>query len=248
MLHIAIIDDEESCRNNLKIILADSKDYIVKAEADSVKSAIRILEQEYFDVLLMDIELGDGIAFDILDNFSALESAVIFITAHNDYALKAFQYSALDYLLKPVVEENLFDILKRIQDNFDLATFGKQYRVFFENFHAREKPIQRIVLKTADIIYVVEIADIIRCEADNNYTCFYLKDNSTILVSKSLKEYEKLLSSHQFIRVHHSHLVNINHIKRFHKQHGLSLLMSDNSMVDVSIRKKDQLLVALEQL
>ena len=120
--------------------------------------------------------------------------------------------------------------------------------MFFENFHAREKPIQRIVLKTADIIYVVEIADIIRCEADNNYTCFYLKDNSTILVSKSLKEYEKLLSSHQFIRVHHSHLVNINHIKRFHKQHGLSLLMSDNSMVDVSIRKKDQLLVALEQL
>tara|TARA_B110000091_G_scaffold211796_1_gene257112 strand:- start:83 stop:832 length:750 start_codon:yes stop_codon:yes gene_type:complete len=211
--------------------------------AESVVSAAKLLQKKQPDILFLDIMLGDGTGFDVLEIFPNLSSKIIFVTASDAFAIKAFKFAAIDYILKPYTEDDLASALEKAQhqitpDNHQLSVL--QQTVMQPN----HKP-EKISLHTAEKILVVNIEDIVRCKSDNNYTTFYFLNGAKILVSKTLKYYADLLKEVDFIRVHQSHLINIKYIKEFIKSDGGYLLLKDSSNVPVSVRKRNEVLALL---
>lgn len=231
-----IIDDMELARVSLK---ADLQDYCpnveVVGEADGVLSGAKLLKQVTPDILFLDIEMEDGDGFDLLDILPNNLDSVIFVTARQDYALKAFQYSAVDYLLKPVDPELLKKAVDKMADK--LSTSSDQLAILKESVNQDAK-FDRIALHTSDKIVVAELKNIIRLEAMTNYTHFYFADGSKLLITKTLKEYDKMLSGSDFVRVHQSHLINMNHVQAYVKSEGGYILMKNGNIVPVSVRKK----------
>ena len=167
---------------------------------------------------------------------------VIFTTAHDQYALQAIKVCALDYLLKPISAADLKSAVAKIKEQSHIGTTTPQIGAFVENISNLNKQLSNIVLPTLDGFLVVKISDIIRCEADKNYTLFTLENEEKILVSKTLKEFEGLLHDMDFIRVHQSHLINASHVQRYIKGSGGYVKMSDDSIIEVSRRKKELLM------
>ncbi|HXK80778.1 MAG TPA: LytTR family DNA-binding domain-containing protein [Bacteroidales bacterium] len=243
MIKIAIIDDEQAAINNIKKIIALSNlEIVVVGTAKSVKSGIELIKSTHPDLLLLDIELQDGSGFDILEAFDIVFFKLVFITASESHALKAFRYSALDYLVKPINPQDLINVIQNITESNRIEHLELQMKVLLENFNKLNQVPKKIVLKTSEAVHIINIDDIVRCEADRNYTTFFLINGNKILVSNTLKEYEKLLSENSFIRVHNSHLVNITKIRKYDKHINGCLIMSDNSCVPVSVRKKESLM------
>lgn len=242
-----IIDDMKLARASLKADLVDQCPQIkLIGEADSVVSGLKLLKNEDPDILFLDVELEDGIGFDIIELLGdKLKSKVIFTTASNEYAIKAFQVAAVDYLLKPIDPELLKASVEKVQsgtpntkDQINLLT--KELKT--------EKTSSKIALHTLDKIVISDISDILRCEASGNYTTFFLSSGDKVMVTKTLKEFDSLLAPHKFIRTHQSHLVNANLIKEFVKTEGGYLIMTDNSHVPVSVRKRAEVIQYLDQL
>ena len=215
------------------------------AEADGVKSGIQCINDHKPDLVFLDIQMGDGTGFDLLNYFPKKNFKVVFVTAFEEYALKAFRFSALDYLVKPVSPDDLMRVVAKLEEqSSDIET---HLEVFNSNKNKNSGSFGKIILKTTEAIYVVGIEDIIQCESENNYTTFYLNSGKKLLVSRTLKEYDDLLSEVGFIRVHRSHLINSRHIDYFDKRDGGSVVMKDNSRVPVSSRKKDQLISTIQK-
>lgn len=244
----AIIIDDENRTRDLIAKMVNSFELGIEAIAagENVASGIKAIEEHNPDVVFLDIQMPDGTGFDVLKGLNSKNFEVIFITAHEEFAIKAIKFSALDYLLKPVdpieLKNALVKALKTIEE--------KKEDIQFEALHNNLQPNQkrRLVLKTAESVHVVELDDIIRCEADRNYTSFYLHGNKKIIVSKTLKEYETLLGSHNFIRVQQSHLINLNYVDRYDKGNGGSVVMKDGSEVPLSPAKRDIFFKILENL
>lgn len=215
-------------------------------KASSVISAAKLLRKNHPDILFLDIKLGDGTGFDILEIVSNLQSKIIFVTANDEYAIKAFKFAAIDYILKPYSNEDLANSIKKateqIQPNKD------QISVLQESIKNTNKVSQKISLHTSGKIIVLELSEIIRCNSDNNYTIFHLKNGQKILVSKTLKYYADMLKEHQFLRVHQSHLINTRYIKEFIKSDGGYLILKDKSNIPVSVRKKNEVIGTLNNL
>lgn len=235
-LKAIIIDDMELARASLKADLADyCPDVVVIGEADGVLSGAKLLKQETPDILFLDIEMEDGDGFDLIDILPNSLDSVIFVTAKENFALKAFQYSAVDYLLKPVDPE----LLQKAVDK--MRSRGKsnedQYALLKQSI-SDESPLDKIALHTSDKIVVAPLKDIIRLEAMTNYTHFHFSDGSKLLITKTLKEYDKMLSDVGFVRVHQSHLINMEHVKAYVKTEGGYILMKNDQIVPVSVRKK----------
>jgi two-component system, LytTR family, response regulator len=249
MLRALIIDDEKKARETICSILhLYCKDVLVVGEADSVKSGIELIQKEKPEIVFLDINLTDGSGFDILQKLSLINFKIIFITAYESYALKAFKFSALDYILKPVNPDDLIKAVEKAKLFQASDTANLKFEAFISNMENIVKEVKKIVLKTSESIHVINVNEIIRCEADRNYTSFFLISGKKILVSNTLKEYDEMLSSYQFFRPHQSHLVNINHITSYEKKDGGYLMMKDKSMVPVSVRKKETLLTLLEKI
>jgi len=212
-------------------------------KAKSVVEAAKLLRKQQPDILFLDIMLGDGTGFDILEIFPDLKSKIIFVTASDAFAIKAFKFAAIDYILKPYSDEDLAISIEKAQNQ--IQPDKEQLHVLQEAVTTPNNKPSKISLHTSEKIIVVNIENIIRCKADNNYTTFYFKDNSKILVSKTLKYYADLLKEVGFLRVHQSHLVNTSFIKEFIKSDGGYLMLSDNSNVPVSIRKRSKVLEVL---
>ena len=242
-----IIDDMKLARASLKADIAEHcPDIKLIGEADSVVSGLKLLKTETPDLLFLDIELEDGIGFDIIELLGdKLLSKVIFTTASNEYAIRAFQVSAVDYLLKPIEPELLVKAVAKSQDT--KANTKDQMSLLTSELKS-EKQSSKIALHTMDKIVISDIADVIRCEASGNYTTFFLRNGDKVMVTKTLKEYDALLSSHNFIRTHQSHLANANLIKEFVKTEGGYLLMIDDSNIPVSVRKRAEVVQFLDQL
>ena len=235
-LKAVIIDDMELARVSLKADLADYCPNVeVVGEADGVLSGAKLLKNGAPDILFLDIELEDGDGFDLLDILPGSLDSVIFVTARQDYALKAFQYSAVDYLLKPVDPELLKNAVGKMtakrKINADQLDILKQSM-------KEDAKLERIALHTSDKIVVSELKDIIRLEAMTNYTYFYFSDGSKLLITKTLKEYDKMLSDSGFVRVHQSHLINMAHVQAYVKTEGGYIQMKNKDIVPVSVRKK----------
>jgi two-component system LytT family response regulator len=243
MIRCVIVDDESKAREILAEMLKLYCNSVeVVGQAYNVSSAYEVINKEKPDLVLLDIKMPDGSGFDLLNKFGNIDFKVIFITAHEEYAIKAFRFSALDYLLKPIDPSDLMSAIEKIAENQSADTINEQYDAFksdfFEDGHQKDK---RIVLKTQENIYVIYLKDVIRCQSEKNYTYFFFSNRERIIVSKTLKEFEDLLSEFNFMRVHRSHLINLKYIDRFEKNDGGMVIMTDGSKVEVSHRKKDAL-------
>jgi two-component system, LytTR family, response regulator len=248
MLHTLIIDDEDHMRDSLtKLLQRHCPQVAVAGEANSVASGINAIQDIHPDLVLLDIQMGDGTGFDLLNSLPAVDFKVIFITAYDHYALQAFRFSAVDYLLKPVNPEMLVEAVERagklIQEHHIL-----QMQALQENLRNVENQNKKIILKTTENIYLLSLNKIINCESDNNYTSVYTTDGEKILVSKTLKEYDNLLSGCGFYRVHKSHLINLAHIKRFEKQDGGYIVLTNELKIPVASRKRDEMMELLEKM
>ncbi len=248
-MKIAIIDDETHHRSYLKQLLADCASAMqLVGEADSVSSGISLIWETRPDVLLLDIEMQDGTGFELLQKIQPVDFQVIFTTAHQSFAIQAFKFSAIDYLLKPVDISELTTALRRASENKRLSDVQVQLTALMGNIQSLSNEPRKIVLKDAENIHLVAISDIIRLEAANNYTLFCLADQRKIIVSKTLKDYERLLEEHFFFRCHQSHLINLHYLQRIGKKDGGSVIMKDNSELPLATRKRDALIELLEKM
>lgn len=246
MITALLIDDDSNLRNGMKGLLSlYAPDIVILGEADSVKTGISAIEYHQPNVIFLDIQLGDGTGFDILEQVmqrkGSLSCHVVFITAHEQYAVKAFRFSALDYLLKPVDPEDLNKVVEKIKKALNSNDNYAHIDLLLENIRKKVDKFKRIALSTSDGIHLFEVSDIIRCESQDNYTKFYIKDSKPILIAKTLKEYEELLSGQGFERIHQSHLINLAYLKSYIKKDGGYAVMADNSHLPISQRKKERL-------
>jgi len=248
-MRVIIIDDEPSARQTIESIITDNFPEIdIVGQAGSVVSALDIIRIKNPDLIFLDVDLTDGSGFDILVAFKNITFKVIFITAHQEYALRAIKFSAFDYILKPFSADELINAIKRLGIEAITENQTIKWEAFFNNISNIDAKAKKIVLKTSESIHLVNINDIIRCEADNNYSTFYLVGGEKILISKGLKEFEELLTSQGFFRVHQSHLINLNFILRFDKRDGGFVILSDKSNIPVSQRKRQKLMEFFEGL
>lgn len=248
-MRLIIIDDENKARATLEnFINLYNKGIEIVAQASSVETAYQAITTYNPQLILLDINMPDGSGFDLLKKFNTINFKVIFITAYEEYAIKAFKFSALDYILKPVNPTELFVALDKAQLQIDNELNNVKFSTLFNNIKTNTKADKKIILKTQESIHLVDIKEIIHCEADGGYTTIYLIDGKKIVVSKLLKEFEDMLSGFDFIRPHNSHLVNLNHIQSFEKRDGGFILMKNKSEIPVSTRRKDELLNMFENL
>ena len=217
----------------------------IVGEADSVLSALKQVHKLQPEVLFLDIDLPDGTAFDILESIYSDEFRIIFTTASDQYAIRAFQVSAVDYLLKPIDSELLKKAVEKVFEK--LPTTGDQLDLVKNNLTRKEFPSQ-IALSTTDKVKLVQISDIIRCEASNNYTIFYFSDGTKEMVAKTLKSFDQILDPSLFLRTHQSHLVNFQYVKEFMKRDGGYLILKNEEMVPVSVRKRNAVVDFLRRI
>jgi two-component system LytT family response regulator len=251
MIKAIIIDDDSNLRQGLLHLLKQlAPDIEVVGQVEEVAQGVNALHQLKPDVLFLDIQLTDGTGFDILEQFQKQfgkpNFQVIFITAHEQYALKAFRFSALDYLLKPIDLDDLQQVIEKIRKNKNQVSEYKNIEVLLEHL-SQKTSSKRMALPTAEGIHLFDIKDIIRIESSDNYSIFYFKNNEKIMVSKTLKDYEDLLTPHGFERIHQSHLINMSYLKSFLKKDSY-VVMIDGKQLPVAIRKKERLQQIINQL
>jgi len=245
-LRAIIIDDEKKARNNLLNLLKEyCAEVEVLADESSISSGIKTIEKLDPDLVFLDIEMQNETGFDLLEKIKEPNFDIIFVTAHHEYAIKAFKFSAIDYVMKPIDIDELVQAVEKVQEKKASRFTKEKFEVLMENMKDPHASFERIALPTSEGLTFVEINDMIRCESTANYTYFFLEGGKKILVSKTIKFYEELLSDHKFYRVHQSHLINLMHIKKYVKGEGGYIIMSDDSMVMVSRRRKESFLSIL---
>lgn len=245
-----IIDDESRSRENITHILKmHCRDIEIADQADSIYSGIISIKKHNPDLIFLDIKLPDGTGFNLLREFSNINFKVIFITAYEEYAIKAFKFSAMDYLLKPIDPEELINAVSKARETIEAESLSRRINEFMSQINLFKKfgLGKKIVLKTLDNLYVIDSNDIISIKSEDNYCRFYLVDNKNILVSYSLKEYIKELENNAFYRTYKSYAVNLHHIKRYNRAEN-SCIMSDGSIIPVSYRRKDELFNILKNI
>jgi len=248
MLRTIIIDDEPHVRKTLaRMVEEECSNIRLLKSADGVKSGLKAINEENPDLVLLDIKMDDGTGFDLLKKAEPINFKVIFITAFDQFALQAFKFSAIDYLLKPVDPEDLKQAVNRAE-HMMLEDFSTQLKVLDDNLKTQETKGKKIILRTSETVHLVKVSDISYCESDLSYTQFYMDDGQKILVSKTLKEFDDMLKEFGFFRVHKSFLVNLFAISKFEKADGGYLVMENNDRVPVATRKKDELMELFERL
>lgn len=249
MLRAVIVEDEKKSRETLAGLLKlFCKNIEIVAEADDVYSGIKAIETHSPDVVFLDIQMPDGNGFMLLESLKEINFEVIFTTAYDQFAIKAIKFSALDYLLKPIFPDELKAAVKKAEEKISGTHSRAGIQTLLENIKSPVMDSPKIVLSTFDKIHIVNITDIVRCESDNYYTIFHFTEEKNLIVSKTLKEIEELLSGYNFIRPHKSHLVNLLYIKNFIKPDGGSITMIDGTNVPVSRRKRESIIEMLSNL
>ncbi|MEN9459794.1 MAG: response regulator [Bacteroidota bacterium] len=250
-IRTVLVDDE---RNGREILLALLEKFCVNVEvvgtADSAEPAIALIKELKPHLVFLDINMPGLSGFEMLEKLAPIDFEVIFVTAHDAYALKAFKFSAIDYVLKPIDLDDLQKAVEKVEGKL----IGKQepgqgkYKELFNNIRNIQNPFDKLGLATRDGLIFVKISEIVRLESDVNYTWFFLVNGEKILASKTLKEFEEMLEEYNFYRVHKSHLINLAHLQRYIKGEGGSVVMSDGSEVDVSRRNKEGLMKRLQNI
>lgn len=248
-MKVLVIDDEQQCRQVVENLIRWFRpDFPPIAQASTLRSGIEAIDTFKPELVFLDIRLGDGTAFELLKEFPSPAFKIVFTTAFDEYAISAFKYSALDYLLKPIDPQELQTVLDKAEKIEEKELLWRKLNSLSANFFQPSSVSRKLVLSTTESIHFVNTEDIIRCEAFNNYTEFYFQDGKKILVSVTLKEYDQLLSDYGFFRCHQSHLINLSYLDRFDKRDGGALILKDKSMIPLSSRQKGPLLQILKSL
>lgn len=244
-----IVDDEHHMRESLSLLLQNHHpDFEVMGMAAGVEEAYMLITREQPELVLLDIKMPDGSGFDLLRKFDNPTFRVIFITAYDSYALDAFRFSALDYLLKPLNTHELQAALERfVETRQSYDDLGAKVKAFASNLEAMDRDKKKVVLKTRDSIHLVPINNILRFESDENYTWVYQEAKDRLLISKPLKQFDDLLSDYGFLRIHQSHLINLHHLTRIDKVDGGQVVLSDGIPLPISVRKREQVFRMLER-
>lgn len=246
-MKLLITDNEHNLRTALRVLLqAFCPEVTAIEEADGVQSGLHKIKNFQPDIVLLDVEMDDGSGFDLMKQVPHPAFQLIFVTAHNRYAIEAFQFSAIDYLLKPVDPDALQKSIQKAVRNIQSKDLSRQIEFLLHQINGKQDHERKIVLKDIDNIYFVKVSDILYCMAEGTYTKFFLQSRPPVMVSKNLKEYENMLEPLGFLRTHHSYLVNPSKIIRFDKADGGSLILEDNLKVPLAQRKKEWVLNLLE--
>ena len=246
ILKAVIIDDEARSRKALQIALSDYCPSVqIAAIAETPEDGIEAIIKHKPDIVFLDVQMPGMSGFDLLSHFPEIDFDVVFITAHDHYAIKAIRFSALDYLLKPIQIDELKAAVKKAEEKKNYRHTNWQYRSLYENVRSGHHASGSIAVPTGDGLLFIKTQNIIRCEAEGNYVIIHLAGKEKMLITKTLGDMETMLDPGAFCRVHNSHLVNLAHIKKYVKGDGGYVIMSDNSTVDVSRRKKEEFMQML---
>jgi two-component system LytT family response regulator len=248
MIKTIIVDDIQNNRDVLQQLLTEYCPNVqICSFASNVIEAEIVIQNIQPDLVLLDIEMPPSNAFELLKKFPNPNFEVIFITAHNQYALRAIKFCALDYLLKPVDIQELKAAIDKVSHK--IKTNQKQdYSTLIENIQNKNHQEHKIALPTLEGLIFVKVHQIIRCEADGSYTNIHLASKKILTATRKIKEFEQLLIEHNFFRVHRSHLINLDKIEKYYKGNGGYVLLSDGSNIDISRRKKDAFLEKLNRI
>jgi len=246
MLNAIIVDDEASGAGSLKILLGkycpDVKILGVASSADEAEKMINTLSP---NLVFLDVEMPHADGFQLLGRFKKIDFDVIFTTAYNEYALKAIKHSAIDYLLKPIDKDELIEAVKKCEEKHST---GQNDFIKIENLLAslgHSQKVQKLPVPTIEEILYIDIDTIVRFEADSNYTLIFQKNGKKITSSKTLKDYEMMLTGHPFFRVHKTHFINLSQITKYIKGDGGFVVMTDGATIEVSRQKKAELLAMM---
>jgi two-component system LytT family response regulator len=243
-IRTVLVDDERTSMLTLESLLAKYFPAInIVGKAETVAQAVSEINKKSPELVFLDISLPDGEGFDVLEQIKQRNFEVIFITAYDQYAVKAFEFSALHYLVKPLTLDGLKDAINRFKELKTDEHLDDKVNVLKESLKSKN---EKIIIPSSEGLNVVRLSDIMRLEADDVYTYFYLTDGNRLMASRPLNNYEKILEDLPFSRLHAKHLVNLMYIKRYVKGKGGSVIMEDNTEVEVSVRKKPDFLAKLK--
>ncbi|MFT5778579.1 MAG: two-component system LytT family response regulator [Crocinitomicaceae bacterium] len=248
MIRCIIVDDEINNQDALdKMIDLYIPDAKIVAKVSNIAQAKSAIEEHNPDLVFLDIEMPGGSGFELLESLEKTDFNVVFTTAHAAYAIKAIKYAAMDYLLKPLnLNELKVAVEKCVNSKTESSSLSEQIQVLKNNRQADSFKFKKIALKSSEGMEFFDTKDIIRCEADRAYCSFHLVNGKKILISKSMSEYEDMLTQGNFMKVHKSNIVNLDHIVKYVRGKGGSLIMSDKSLVNVAIRRKDALMKVIQ--
>jgi two-component system LytT family response regulator len=248
MLKAIIVDDEKVSREILQDYLGKyCTDVSVLALAESAAQGVECIKKHKPDIVFLDVEMPKGNGFDLLEQIDEINFETVFVTAFDNYAIQALNYSAAYYILKPVSIDELVAAVGKIKTQREKNQPALYTRILLENIHASGVQQQKIVLPLQDGFEVVSLSDIVHCEAHDNFTDFYFVSKQKMMICRTLKFYEELLKDSGFLRVHKSHLINLNHVVKYTRGKGGQLTMSNNAVIDVSPNKKDELMEKFER-
>ena len=240
-----IIDDEQECRRATRLIAEKyCPNLQIVGEANSVTTGLKAIDKLQPELVLLDIQMQDGTGFDLIKHYETIPFKIIFITSFDQYALQAFQLSALDYLLKPIEPELLINAVHKAITVDVSHTIKQQVEIQLATLQTK----QRIALPTLEGLEIFNLDDIMYCESDSNYTMFYLKNNSKFMVSRTIKEYEDILPEKQFVRIHKSYIINLLFVTKYIKGDGGDIVLSNGVCLPIARLRKDKLLEKLKAI
>jgi two-component system LytT family response regulator len=245
MITCILVDDELKSRESLKILLEDfCSNVTVKALCQNINEAVDAIQQHQPDLVFLDIQLQRETGFDLFTRIGDINFEVVFTTAYSEYAIKAFKFSAIDYLLKPIDIEELKKAVEKVDRKLG-QSINLRLKQLMNNLKSTSNGNYKLALPTSDGLVFVKIQDIIYCEASSNYTDIFTADGKKYVVSRTLKEYEDILADQDFFRIHNSYLINLNAMTKYVRGDGGYVVMSNNKSLDVSKRKKDSFLARI---
>ena len=244
MLKAIIVDDEPYCCETIATLLEDNEEVEIVSICHSAADALAAIKKYSPDLIFLDVEMPKMNGFEMLEQLPQVNFEIIFTTSYDQYALKAIRFSAIDYLLKPVDNDELQRAVQKVIQRAQ-KPIAQQLEILMQKIHHPSTPINKIAMPTMEGLQMIPVDSIISCESDSNYTILKLKDNKKVIVSRTLKEIEELLEDHSFIRVHRCHLTNLNEVEKYVKGEGGYLVMSDGTSIDVARNKKEILLKKL---
>lgn len=246
MIRSIIIDDELHCINRLSGLLEEhcKQNIHLMDSFQSVDEGVAGIKKLQPDLVFLDVQIHDKTGFDLLKQLDEINFEIIFTTAFEKYAVQAFKFSAIDYLLKPVDGDDLKQAVEKLNQKTSKTESSGKLQVLFNNLQGLSK---RICVPVINGLVFLQVSDIIRCESDVNYTTIFLKDKQKLMVAKTLKEFEEMLTDYNFFRVHNSHLINLSYIKNYVKGKGGYVVLTDGSEIEVSSRRKEPFLKKLAE-
>lgn len=243
MIRTVLVDDEiDSIRVLQRLLETFCPQIAVVGTASGVETALQVILDTGPDLVFLDIEMAQGNAFDLLNQLLPLQFQVIFVTAFDDYAIRAFKYSAVDYLLKPVDIDDLRSAISRVQEHPLEKDLSQKMRTLLEHVGTLQMSQQKMAIPTITGLLFVPVQEILRFEAKGNYTTIYMANNDTIMATKTIKDYEEALPEAIFYRIHNSHIINLSRIKEYQKGRGGVVVMEDGTVIEVASRRREEFL------